>query len=161
MAFFDRFVRLVSQYCDRVAQFGVFAMMLLAVVNILLRIVWRPITGTYDFVSFIGATLVAFALAYCAVQKGHIQVELAVARFPKRVQGIIDSITGILSLGIFAVVTWRCVVFANDMWRHGELSMTSLLPFYPYIYGIAFGCGLLCLVILVDLMHSLGKAVKG
>lgn len=161
MAFFDRFVRLLTIYCDRIAQVGVVAMMAIAVGNILLRIVWRPITGTYDFISFIGATLVAFALAYCAVQKGHIQVELVVARFSDRAQGIIGSITGILSLGIFAVVTWRCLVFANDMWQLGELSMTSLLPFYPYIYGIAFGCALLCLVILVEIYKSLVKAAKG
>lgn len=161
MAFLDRFVRLLSKYCDRIAQFGVVAMMLLAVGNILLRIVWRPIFGTYDIIEFIGAILVAFAIAYCAVQRGHIQVELVVARFPQRVQGIIGSITGLLSLGIFALITWQCLVLASDMWRVGEVSMSALLPFYPYIYGVGFGCALLCLVILVDLGKSLAKAAKG
>lgn len=136
------------------------AMMLLTVGNILLRIAERPIFGTYDFVRFIGAILIAFAIAYCAVQRGHISVELVVARFPQRVQGIIGSITGFLSLGIFAVITWQCLVLANDMWRVGEVSMSALLPFYPYIYGVAFGCALLCLVILVDIGKSLAKAVK-
>jgi len=53
------------------------------------------------------------------------------------------------------------VVLANDKWRLGELSMTALLPFHPYIYGVAFGCILLCLVILVDLIKSMAKAAKG
>ena len=136
-------------------------MMLLVVGNILLRVVWRPIFGTYDIVGFIGAILVAFAIAYCAVQRGHIAVELVVTRFPKRVQGIIGSITGIFSLGIFGLITWQCLVLANDMWRLGELSMSAHMPFYPYIYGVAFGCALLCLVILVDLGKSLAEAVKG
>jgi hypothetical protein len=39
--------------------------------------------------------------------------------------------------------------------------MTSLFPFHPYIYAVAFGCGLLSLVILVDLIKSLVQAVKG
>jgi hypothetical protein len=47
------------------------------------------------------------------------------------------------------------------MRRAGEVSMTALFPFYPYIYGIAFGCALLCLVILADLIQSAVKAVKG
>jgi hypothetical protein len=46
------------------------------------------------------------------------------------------------------------------MKRTGELAMTTLLPFYPYIYGIAFGCALLCLVILAQLIKSAVKAVK-
>jgi len=52
-------------------------------------------------------------------------------------------------------------VFAIDMKRSGELSMTALVPFYPYVYGIAFGCVLLCLVILADFIKSEVKAVRG
>ena len=137
------------------------AMMLLVVGDIVLRVVWRPVPGTYDIVGFIGAIIVAFAIAYCAVQRGHIEVELVVARFPERVQGIIGSITGFLGLGIFALITWQCLVFGNDMWRLGEVSMSAHIPFYPFIYGIGFGSALLCLVILVNLGKSLAKAVKG
>jgi hypothetical protein len=53
------------------------------------------------------------------------------------------------------------VLYADDMRRAGELSMTSLTPFYPYIYAIAFGCGLLCLVILVELIKSIAEVAKG
>ena len=161
MAFFDRVVRLLSKFCDQIAQAGVFALFLLVFGNILLRKFWKPFFGTYDYVCFIAAIIVAFALANCAVQRGHTQVELLVVRFSQRVQGIIGSITGILSLGLFSLVTWRCIVLANDMRRMGELSMTALLPFHPYIYAVAFGCALLSLVILVDLIKSLVQAVKG
>jgi len=161
VASFDRFVRLLSKYCDRIAQAAVVAMMLLVVGDIVLRAVWRPVPGTYDVVGFIGAVLVSFAIAYCAVQGGHISVELVVARLSQRVQLIINVITGILSLGIFALVTWQCLILAEDMRQVGEVSMSALIPFYPYIYGVAFGCALLCLVILVDLGKSLAEVAKG
>jgi len=159
--YFERFVSLLTKLCDRIAQAGVFAMLLLVIGNILGRWLWKSIFGAFDFVGFIGAVIVAFSIAYCAVKKGHIQVELLVTRFPQRVQGVIDSITGILSLGLFYLITWQCVVYGDDMRRAGELSMTALTPFYPYIYGIAFGCALLCLVILIDLIKSVTKVVKG
>jgi TRAP-type C4-dicarboxylate transport system permease small subunit len=161
MAFFEKAVRLLTTYCDRIAQMGVMAMMTLAVVNIILRLVWKAIMGTYDYIEFIGAILVSFAIAYCALQKGHIQVELIVSRFPRRVQGVIGTITGLLSLGIFSLITWQSLIFAGDMRRSGDVSMTMLLPFYPYIYGLAFGTGLLCLVVLTELIKDLTKAVKG
>jgi len=161
VVYFDRVVRLLSKSGDRIAQLAAVVMMLIVVGNIVSRFVGKPIFGTYDYVCFIAVIMVALALAYCAVQRGHISVELVVARLPQRAQGIIGSITGILSLGIFGLITWQCVVLANDMWRLGETTMTALLPFYPYIYVTAFGCALLCLVILGDLIKSLVKAVKG
>jgi TRAP-type C4-dicarboxylate transport system permease small subunit len=158
---FDRMVRLLSKFCDQIAQASLFAMFLLIFINILLRKFWKPIFGAYDYTCFISAIVIAFAMAYCAVQGGHTQVDLFVTRFSQRVQGIIGSIVGILSLGLFSLVTWQCIVLANDMRRSGEVSMTSLFPFHPYIYAVAFGCALLSLVILVDVIKSLVKAVKG
>jgi TRAP-type C4-dicarboxylate transport system permease small subunit len=160
MASLERAVRFLSKLFDRISQAGVFAMMLLIVGNIMLRKVWKPIYGTYDYVSFLGTVVVAFTLANCAVEKGHTQVDLLVARFRPRVQGLIDSIMNILSLGMFSLVTWQCIVLGNNVKKAGEVSMTSLDPFYPYIYAIAVGCGLLCLVILTDIINSLFKAVK-
>jgi TRAP-type C4-dicarboxylate transport system permease small subunit len=158
---FDKVVSSVTRFFDRIAQAGVMAMMLLVVGNILLRVIWKPIFGTYDYVEFIGALMVAFAIGYCAVQKGHISVELVVARFSERVQGIIGSITDILGLGIFSLVTWQSLLFAYDTWLVGGSSMGALVPNHPYMYGVAFGIALLCLVILVDLGKSLIKAVSG
>jgi TRAP-type C4-dicarboxylate transport system permease small subunit len=158
---FDRIVRWLSKFCDQIAQVGLFAMFLLIAINILLRKLWKPIFGTYDYACFLSAIVVAFAMAHCAVQKGHTQVDLFVARFSQRAQGVIGSITGILSLGLFSLITWQCIALANDIRRAGEVSMTSLLPFYPYIYAVAFGCALLSLVILVDFIKSLVKAAKG
>jgi TRAP-type C4-dicarboxylate transport system permease small subunit len=158
---FDRTVRLLSKFCDRIAQAGLFAMFLLIFINILLRKFWKPIFGAYDYTCFLSAIVVAFAMAHCAVQGGHTQVDLFVTRFSRRGQGMIGSLIGILSLGLFSLVTWQCIVLANDMRRSGEVSMTSLFPFHPYIYAVAFGCALLSLVILVDFIKSLVQAVKG
>lgn len=162
MAYFDRVVHSLSQVCDRIAQGAVVAMMLLVVANIIWRAVpkiGRPIYGTYDLVMILGSIVVAFALGYCAVQGGHIAVEIVVARFPQRVQAIIDSITGILSVGIFAIISWQCWVYGTDMLHQGERSMSVYIPLHPFAYGVSFGCAVLCVVILIDLMNSLAKAV--
>ena len=160
MVNFERIVNLISKYCDRIAQVAVMAMMLLVVGNILGRFVGKSIFGAYDIVGFINAILVAFAIAYCAVQKGHIQVEMVMSHFPERVQKVVGIITGILSLGIFAVITWQILILANDKWRGGEVSMTALIPFHYYIYGVAFGCVLLCLVILLELIKLFIRVEK-
>ncbi|UCF56187.1 MAG: TRAP transporter small permease, partial [Deltaproteobacteria bacterium] len=127
MAYSERVIHSLSRVCDRIAQGAVVAMMLLVVANIIWRVIPKighPIYGTYDVVMILGSIVVAFALGYCAVQRGHIAVEIVVARFPQRVQAIIDSITGVLSVGIFAIISWQCWVYGTDMWHQGERSMS-------------------------------------
>ncbi|MBI5443999.1 MAG: TRAP transporter small permease [Deltaproteobacteria bacterium] len=154
-------VRAFCRLCDWIARAGVFAMLVLVVVSVALRKLGMPLYGAYDYVGFLGALTVAFALAHCAVERGHTQVEMLVERLPRRAQGVIDSLAGVLALALFAVVTWQCLALAEDMRRSGEVSMTAQVPFYPYIYGVAFGFALLCVVILLQCVNSLGKAVKG
>lgn len=161
IASFERFVTKISQWSDRIAQMAVMAMMLISIGNILARIFWRPIYGTFDYVSFFSVIVVSLALANGAVQRSHISVELVVARLPRRMQGMIGCFTNLLSLGLFAIVIWQCIVFAERMTKTRQVTMTAMLPFYPFIYLIAFGCFLLCLVILVELIKSVKKGVKG
>jgi TRAP-type C4-dicarboxylate transport system permease small subunit len=158
--YFERVIHSISRVCDRIAQCAVVAMMLIIVGNVVLRIFWRPIYGTYDVVMLLGSITVAFALGYCAVRRGHIAVEIVMDRFPQRVQAIIDSITGILSVGIFAIVAWQCWVYGTDMWECGEVTMSVYIPVHPFIYGVGFGCAVLCAVALVDLIKAVSKAVS-
>jgi len=37
----------------------------------------------------------------------------------------------------------------------GELSETLRMPYYPFVYGAALGCGFLTLVLVMDLLKSL------
>lgn len=155
MNLFFRLVHAITKFCDKIAQISVLLMLVLVVGNIIGRRIWKPIFGVYDYVSYIGVIIVSFSIAYCAQQKAHTQVELFMARFSKKTQNIIDFFTNLMSLGIFIIACWQLVVFGNDMRKAGELSMTSLTPFYPFIFATAIGCALLCLVIICDIIKSI------
>ncbi len=160
MVYLERAVYLLSRWSDRVAQGALVTIMLLIIGNILLRIAWEPILGTYDLVSFLGAVLISFALAHCAVQKGHVAIGIVVERLSQRAQAITDSITGIFSVGIFAVIGWQCIVYATKLWQANVLSVTLLVPYFPVIYGVGFASIMLSLVLLVSFFKSVAKAVK-
>lgn len=160
MEYFERVVRLIAKNGDRVSQITTFLMMLVIVLNSLGRLIGFPIYGTEDYVSLLSIVLVALTLAYCAVQKGHIQIDLLVSRLSQRSQGIIDSIIHLLSLGLFSIVCWQCIVLALRIMQTGEKSMSALIPLYPFLLIVALGCVFLSLVIIVDLGRSLTKAVK-
>jgi len=80
---------------------------------------------------------VAFALPYTHQEKGHIGVELLVQTLSPKTQRLIDITTGILSLGLFILVTWRMIVYGQTMQKSGEVSMNLELPEYIIIYMVA------------------------
>jgi hypothetical protein len=53
----------------------------------------------------------------------------------------------------------QCLVYAADLKGFGEVSMTLQMPIYPFVYGIAAGCGLLTLVLAVRFLKDVAVAM--
>jgi len=160
MNHFERLIIQFTRWCNRIAQGAVVAMMLLLGANIVLRVFGKSILGTYDWTGLIGTILIALALGYCGIQRGHVRVEFILMLFPKRFQAVVDATTEILSLGLFGLAAWQCAVLGHEMWETNDVSMTVQTPFYPFVYAIAFGCALLWLVILLDTIKTVGEVFR-
>lgn len=141
-----------------IAAVAIFSMMALTCVDVILRLFRMPIPGTYEIVSFIGAVAVSFAIAHTSVEKGHVAVSLVVQMLPKRAQAVIESILAVLGIILFALIAWQSVLYGLDCQSSGEVSLTLQLPFYPIIYGVALGAGVVCLVLLVDFLNAIASA---
>jgi len=128
-------------------------MMSLTCLDVILRLFRKPIPGTYEIVSLLGAIAVSFAMAHTSVERGHVSVSLIVQLFPRKVQKIIESVIAVFGIVLFGLIAWQSVLYGMDCQRAGEVSLTLQLPFYPVIYGVAAGAGAVCLVLLVDLIH--------
>jgi TRAP-type C4-dicarboxylate transport system permease small subunit len=133
----------------------VLAMMLLTTSDVVLRLFRNPITGTYDMVGLLGAAFVSFALAHTSLEKGHIAVDFLVRKLPPRPRRLIDAGTELLSLGLFILVCVQSLRYAGRLRRMGEVSLTLRAPLHPFVYGIAVGSGMLCLVLLLRAAASL------
>lgn len=128
------------------------AMMLLTCSNIVLRMVWVPVKGTFELMGFFGAVLTTFSLGYTQSQKGHILVDILTARFPARLQNTINLIGHFISMSFFILVAWQITKWANTLRTSGEVTETLRIIYYPFTYAAAFGCGVLALVFLVDFL---------
>jgi len=142
-----------------VAGGAIVLMMLMTCADIVLRLFRMPIPGTYELVCFMGAVAVAFAMAHTSNENGHVAVNLVIRLLPDRIQGAIEVITHIFVLILFVLIAWRSVLYAETLRVTGEVSLTLKLPFYPFIYGIAFSAGVVCLVKILDIYRSFLKVL--
>jgi len=153
----DRLVNTTSRHVNTIAGAAIMAMMLLTSADVVMRLVDRPIPGTYEIIGFLGALAVAFALAHTSVEKGHIAVDLLVNLLPPRAQILLDAFGALTGTAIFGAITWQSALYAVDLRQSGEVSATLGMPVYPFAAGIAAGCALLCLVLIAEFARSLRR----
>ena len=144
----------VSNWCNWVSAASAIAMMLLTCADVILRIFRRPIPGTYEIVGLLGAVFVSFALAQTSIERGHIAVEFIVQRLPRKAQNVVECINALICGVLFSLITWQSIAYADDLKTFGEVSMTLQMPIYPFVYGIAIGCGMLSLVLLMRFVDT-------
>ncbi|MCF8142777.1 MAG: TRAP transporter small permease [Deltaproteobacteria bacterium] len=159
----NRFEKLANWLASKaywVAGGAIVFMMLLTCADIILRLFRMPIPGTYELVCFMGAVAVAFAMAHTSNENGHVAVSLVIRLLPNRIQGAVEVITNFFVLILFILIAWRSVLYAESLRVTGEVSLTLKLPFYPFIYSIAFSAMIVCLVKIMDIYKSFLKVLN-
>jgi TRAP-type C4-dicarboxylate transport system permease small subunit len=130
------------------------AIILLTCLDVSMRYFFnRPLAGTYDLVSLMGAVLAAFAMPYTMLMKGHVAVDLFVRKLSRKKQLAVETVTHVAGILLSLILGWQCFALASDMKSAGEVTPTLLLPFYPIVYAMAVCFFLLCLAILVNLLN--------
>jgi TRAP-type C4-dicarboxylate transport system permease small subunit len=134
---------------------AVLALMALATINVGLRVVGVPFRGTYEFVGFLGAVVIAFALGYTQKRKDHIVVDILTEKFPKQVNRVLDGISYFVTMIFFGVVSWQVFVWAIKIWKSQEVSETLKVIYYPFIFSVAVGFAVFSLTLIVDFLKNL------
>ncbi len=133
-------------------------MMLLTCVDVIGRKFGHPVFGSVELVGFMATMAVAFALPYTHQAKAHIGVEVLVQLFPEKTQTIVELCTHLVSLVLFAIVTWQMFLYADTIHKSGTVSMSLELPEHIIIYIVAVCFLIFSLVIVEDIVVNLQKS---
>ena len=128
-------------------------MILLTCANILSRLVWVPITGTFELMGFFGAISTAFALGYTQIKRGHIAVDVLVNTFSDKVKKALSIISNTICCLFFLIAAWQIAVKATTLMKTGEVTETLQVIYYPFTYAVAFGCLILSLTLITDIIR--------
>ncbi len=136
---------------------AVLSLMTLATGNVVLRVFHIPYSGAYEIVSFLGALVIAFALGYTQKRKDHIVVDILTEKFPKKLNRFLDMVNFSITLVFFSIVTWQIFLWGMKIWESREVSETLKIIYYPFIFSVAIGFGVLSLTLLIDLLKTFQK----
>jgi TRAP-type C4-dicarboxylate transport system permease small subunit len=138
------------------------AMMMLTVSDVFLRYILKnPISDSQQITEYLMVCAAFLGMAWVAVKNENITVDLIVPRFSQRVQAIFDSVTYLLGLGVVVLISWRSFLEGMAVRQIGIDSLLLDIPQYPFFVVLGFGLAILGLVMLIQLVQHLYKAVKG
>lgn len=161
MNVFDKFVRILTLRTSQIAQAALAFAMIIIVANVISRRWGIPVPGTVELVEMSGAILLAMAVAYTAMLKGHIMVSFFVDRYSLRTQGFIDFVVSAISIYFVFILSRETFVFAARMMQRGYSTGHLHLPIAPSIYLVAFGFAMLTLVLFRDIIKAVIMIYKG
>ena len=156
--------RLIFKLVDWVKHLGGVAlvgMMTITTLDVITRYFGHPIFGAVELVSFMATILLACAMPMTHVENGHVGVDLVVRLLGRRTQALIDVITGFLSLLLFALICWQCMLYAQSMKKTGEVSMSLEFPNYFFVYVVAVAFGVLGLAVIPQISNNLRTLFGG
>jgi TRAP-type C4-dicarboxylate transport system permease small subunit len=130
--------------------------MLLTVADVTGRIFRHPILGTFEIVGMGGAIAIGFAIPLTSWLRGQTYVDFAIQMFPDRIRNIVNILTRVVCIALFAVIGYNLFLYASNLRVSGEVSLTRQIPFYPVAYGLGVSCFVQCLVLITDIAKVLG-----
>ena len=151
----------IGRFLHRFAQIILALMVLLTVTDVCLRYIFNnPITGSYELTEFMMAVLVFASVGFTQSVKDHVSVDLVVTKLPDRVRALLEAITCLLASGLFALAAWRNVLHTGTTWERHDVSAELFIPVSPFVLFVALGLAVLSLVLLVQFLQSLARALK-
>ena len=145
-------VRGVSSALAAVAGGSLTFLMLLTIADVVLRMLGRPIVGTYELVALGGAIAIGLSLPLTSWVRGHIYVDSFVARLPRVPRAVLNVATRLLVLALVFLLGWNLLKYALDLRSAGEVTPTLRVPFFPVAFGMGLACLLECLVTIADIV---------
>ena len=149
-------VHKIIRFLNIIAGISLSFLMFLTIADVILRLLRRPIVGTYELVAFSGAVVIGFSLPLTSWMRGHIYVDFLILRFSQKIRNLFNIVTRCLVIILFLMIGWNLIQYGVDLRKSGEVSPTLHFPFYPVAYGIGICCFFQCLVFVCDILKIRG-----
>jgi TRAP-type C4-dicarboxylate transport system permease small subunit len=157
----EKFNRHVITWLEAVGVVAILTTMVITCIDVMgAKIFLRPVLGSIDIVMLAQLVAISFGTASALILGRHVSVEFFVMFLPQRLQAAVEVLVNLLGILLFAIITWRLIIYGHYMQTGGEVSPTARIPLYPFAYGIAFASIPVCLTFLLEAARSLTRVMK-
>lgn len=154
---FNHILRRVIRWGSALAGIALVVAMLIVVVSVVSRFFDIAVAGSMELMQLIMAIVIAAALAYAGLRKGHVVVKIIVSRLPVKGGSAFGIAMAFLSLVIWGLMCWAAVKFVLEIGLE-EVSETLEIPYMPFRILFILGLLLFSLTYILEIFEEIQKA---
>jgi len=118
----------------------------------------RPMPASFEIQKTFIVFIVFLALAYTQSRGGHLRLEFISRRFNPRGQAILDILSLLIGLVLFAIITWQAWDWAWEAWQLKEyMEGIFKIPYFPARFALALGAFLFSVQFAIDLIQRISQ----
>ena len=116
-----------------------------------------PLPGSTEISSMLQVAAVSGGMAYAKIDGWHIRVDFMVERLPESVQGVLEILVSLMTLGFFVVGAVMSFENGLSLRQSGTETLLIGIPLYPFAFFISLFCAVMSLVIIGDIFGAIDK----
>ncbi len=150
-----------SAWIERVGLAAMAVMGLTELVDVIgSKLFHMPVPGSTEITSVVQMITIAGGLAFSEIDGRHIRVDFLREWLPERGKASLDLFGSSLALAFFLVA--GCMMYENgtSLMDSGTRTLLLKIPLAPFAFWIAFCSLLMCCVIIMKMLASIGRLVK-
>ena len=132
-------------------------MILLTFLDVILRNLGHPITGSMELIQYGGSIVFGFSIPYGTLLGAQIIVDIITEKLSPGKKRTIHIVTRCIGILLFLFVAYNFFLYGIDVRRSGERTASFKVPYYPFAFALSFSFLLQSFTVLRDLV----KKVKG
>ena len=132
-------------------------MMLITVMDVILRFLGKPITGTYELVFLGGAVVIGCAIPMTSSEGAHVSVDFLLEGFSGGARKVTMVFTRLCGIAFFFLLGWNLFAQGINLYDKHEVSLTLHVPYYPVAYILGICAFVECLVLVSSLIKTISE----
>jgi TRAP-type C4-dicarboxylate transport system permease small subunit len=136
-----------------IAGVALILMMAITLADVAMRTIGKPIIGSVELISFLGALVIGLAIPYTTWTKGHIIVDLVLDWLSPTSRKVLQSVTRIVGIILFILAGYNFILMGLDLKASHTTSGAFKLPLYPIAFGLAISCLFQIATLICDLFN--------
>jgi TRAP-type C4-dicarboxylate transport system permease small subunit len=151
----------ISRVLGDISMVVIVLVTLFVVVDVCLRrFINSPIQGSHDLSSLAFSIIVFLPLAWCAINDGHVELDLLVKRLPKPARLSIEVMMMFITMVILGLMSWQLLIQGTKLQAANAESAILEIPMYPFVYLATLGSLMLALAFFIRFLYSLSNIIE-
>jgi TRAP-type C4-dicarboxylate transport system permease small subunit len=158
----DRILDRISDVSAFLGGMVIVIMMAMITIDAIGRKFGFPVPGGLEFSEAMMVAIVYLSLMAVQRHRENVFVSIATRKLSRRTTALIDTMTSILALGLFAIFTWIALEKALDAYSIGEYRVAAItVPIWPFRFIVPFGLALLCIEMIATVVRHWREFLSG